>query len=144
MKKSVCSGLLLGVFAISGCSGSSSSGSTVNLNGTWKINPHSLSKSISFDSFRVTFSHTDNTVKATSAQSSAPAGTISCSSGIVTLTGTVAGNRFNGQLNTNASTTTFSVSGTSSAMAGTFNTHIHSGPCKRAGIITGNLTMAKI
>ena len=144
MKKVALGFLLLGVIAISGCSGSSSSGSSVNLTGVWTINPHSLSRSISFNSFRVTLQQSGSMIAATSVQANPSPGTTACSNGSGTISGTVSGSVFNGQLITNASTTTFSVSGTSSSMSGTFSTNIHSGPCKGAGIVTGNLTMARI
>jgi len=128
-----------------GCGGgSTSSGTSLNLNGTWLINPHSTSQSISFNSFRAVLQQSGNTVTSQIVDSSNPPGTVACSTGVATITGTVAGNTFNGQLTTSASTTTFSVSGNSTSLSGTFSTHFHSGPCAYAGIVTGTITVAKV
>ena len=128
-----------------GCGGgSTSSGTSLNLNGTWLLNPHSTSQSISFNSFRAVLQQSGNTVTSQSVKGSAPPGTVACSSGLATISGTVAGNTFNGQLTTSASTTTFSVSGNSASLSGTFSTHFHSGPCASAGIVTGTVTVAKV
>ena len=136
--------LTLSIFLVSCGGGSSSSGTSLNLSGTWMLNPHSTSHSISFNSFQAVLQQSGNTVTSQSVDRSAPPGTISCSTGLATITGTVAGSTFNGQLKTNASTTTFSVSGTSSSLYGTFSTHFISGPCAYAGIVTGNVTLAKL
>ena len=128
-----------------GCGGgSTSSGSSLNLNGTWLLSPHSTSQSISFNSFRTVLQQSGNTVTSQSVERSAPPGTVACSTGLATITGTVAGNTMNGQLTTTASTTTFSVSGNSNSLSGTFSTHFHSGPCASAGIVTGTVTLAKV
>ena len=128
-----------------GCGGgSTSSGTSLNLNGTWLLSPHSTSQLISFNSFRAVLQQSGNTVTSQSVERSAPPGTVACSTGLATITGTVAGNTMNGQLTTTASTTTFSVSGNSNSLSGTFSTHFHSGPCAAAGIVTGTVTLAKV
>ena len=136
---------VLTVASLTGCGGgSSSSGTSLNLTGRWVLNPHSTSVSISFNSFHTTLQQTGNTVTSANVTRSAPPGTVACSSGAVSISGTVAGNIFNGTLTTTASTTTFSVSGASSSLAGTFQTHFHSGPCAYAGIVIGTVTLAKV
>ncbi len=150
MKKlfAVTSILTLSIFLVSCGGGSSSSGTSLNLSGTWMLNPHYSTHSfllvLTQISIHAVLQQSGNTVTSQSVDRSAPPGTISCSTGLATITGTVAGSTFNGQLKTNASTTTFSVSGTSSSLYGTFSTHFISGPCAYAGIVTGNVTLAKL
>jgi ABC-type glycerol-3-phosphate transport system substrate-binding protein len=74
--------LVLGtaVIMLSGCSGSSSSGSTLDMNGTWMIYPTSTSTSIAFESFRATLQQSGASVNSTIA--SGPC------AGAGTLTGT--------------------------------------------------------
>ncbi|HIE83029.1 MAG TPA: hypothetical protein EYQ00_03910 [Dehalococcoidia bacterium] len=144
MRKIVAAIAICSVALLGGCGGgSSSSGTSLNLSGTWMLHPHSTSTSIAFNSFRAVLQQSGNTVTSTSVTRSAPPGTIACSSGAVSISGTVAGNTFNGILTTTASTTSFSVSGTSSALSGTFQTRFHSGPCAYAGFVTGTVTLAK-
>ena len=127
-----------------GCSGSSSSGSTLDMNGTWMIYPTSTSTSIAFESFRATLQQSGASVNSTSVTRSPPSGTVDCSSGSLTMSGAVSGTIFNGILRNSHWTATFAMSGTSSSLTGNFTMTIASGPCAGAGTVTGTATMAKV
>jgi hypothetical protein len=132
------------LFGLIACSGSSDSGATLDMNGTWIIYPSSTNTSVVFNNFRATLQQSGANVIATSVTRSAPPGTVACSSGQLTLSGAASGNKFNGILKTNSYQASFALSGTSSSMSGTFTMTISSGPCAGAGIVTGTATMAKI
>jgi hypothetical protein len=132
------------VIMLSGCSGSSSSGSTLDMNGTWMIYPTSTSTSIAFESFRATLQQSGASVNSTSVTRSPPSGTVDCSSGSLTMSGAVSGAIFNGILRNSHWTATFAMSGTSSSLTGNFTMTIASGPCAGAGTVTGTATMAKV
>jgi len=132
--------LLLGMV---GCSGSSSSGSSLNVTGTWMIYPHSTSTAVVFNNFQAVLQQSGSSVNSTSVVRNAPPGTVACSTGPITVTGSVAGTTFNGILRSNNYQASFSVSGSSSSMSGTFTINISSGPCAYAGTVVGSLTMTK-
>ena len=132
------------LFGLIACGGSSDSGATLNMNGTWMIYPSSTSTAVVFNNFRVTLQQSGASVISTSVTRSTPPGTVACSSGQMTLSGAVSGNKFNGILQTNSYQASFALSGTSSSMSGTFTMTISKGPCAGAGTVTGTATMAKI
>ena len=141
MRFLIASGIALGLL---GCSGSSSSGSSLDMNGTWTIYPTSTSTSIAFENFRATLQQSGANVNSTNVTRNPPPGTVDCSSGPLTLSGAVSGNTFNGILRNANWTSTFAMSGTSSSLNGTFSMTITSGPCAGAGTVTGTAVMAKV
>jgi len=137
----IASGIALGLL---GCSGSSDSGSSLDMNGTWVIYPHSTSTAVVFNNFRATLTQSGSSVSSTEVEAVSPPGAYPCASGPITITGSVAGNTFNGILRRNTYQASFSVSGTSSSLSGTFTINFTSGPCAGAGTVVGNITMTKV
>ena len=137
----IASGITLGLL---GCSGSSDSGSSLDMNGTWVIYPHSTSTAVVFNNFRATLTQSGSSVSSTEVVAVSPPGAYPCASGPITITGSVAGNTFNGIMRRNTYQASFSVSGTSSSLSGTFTINYTSGPCASAGTVVGNATMTKV
>ena len=137
----IASGIGLGLL---GCSGSSDSGSSLDMNGTWVIYPHSTSTAVVFNNFRATLTQSGSSVSSTEVVAVSPPGAYPCASGPITITGSVAGNTFNGIMRRNTYQASFSVSGTSSSLSGTFTINYTSGPCAGAGTVVGNATMTKV
>ena len=137
----IASGIALGLL---GCSGSSDSGSSLDMNGTWVIYPHSTSTAVVFNNFRATLTQSGSSVSSTEVEAVSPPGAYPCASGPITITGSVAGNTFNGILRRNTYQASFSVSGSSSSLSGTFTINYTSGPCASAGTVVGNATMTRV
>ena len=134
----------LSIFLFS-CGGGTSSGTSLDLNGIWRVNQHFTSASVTASPFTGTLKQTGNTVVSTGLVEVDPSpGTVSCSTDAPVVQGTTANNTFNGIFTTSTYTSTFSVSGTSTALSGTFSVNFHSGPCASAGLLSGTVTMAKL
>ncbi len=134
--------LALSIFLVS-CGGSSSSGTSLNLTGTWRLYPHITSSVIVVVPSTVVVQQSGNKVVSTSFIQDSSPGTVPCSTDMPSLSGTTSGNTLNGIITASVSNTTFSVSGNSSSLSGTFQTNYHSGICSSAGIVTGTVTLTK-
>ncbi len=144
-----CIGLVLtvclSVLIFSSCGGGgTSSGTSLNLTGTWRLYPHITSSIIVVVPSTVVVQQSGNAVVSTSFVEDSNPGTVLCSTDMPLLSGTTSGNTLNGIITTSVSNTTFSVSGNSSSLSGTFQINYHSGICSSAGVIIGTVTLTKI
>ena len=136
--------LALSIFLVS-CGGSSSSGTSLNLTGTYRVVPLVTGSPVLYVPLTAVLQQSGNKVVSTSfIENSLPPGSVLCSPGKYSISGTTSGNTLNGIITTSVSNTTFSVSGNSSSLSGTFQINYHSGICSSAGVIIGTVTLTKI
>ena len=131
----------------------SGGGSALSLNGTWFVNPDVRPKNErNPQSYFATLTQTGNAVRSTRIAYAPEQPNSSCDKVVeATLTGTTAGNTFNGSITgyATSSTTssdvyslaTFSVTGTSNSLAGSYRVTYYSGAC--FGARTGTVTMRR-
>jgi len=149
MKKlvSVITILTLSIFLVSCGGGSSSSGTSLDLTGLWRLYPQVTDSTVQYVPINVLLQQSGNKVVSTRFIEELPAGAVPCSppaSPIVSsLTGTASGNTLNGTVTASAWNATFSVSGDSSLLTGTFQIHYHSGICSSVGTDIGRITFSK-
>ena len=131
---------------LSGCSGSTSSGTSLNLTGLWRIQPTVTSSTVTYVPINATFRQSGKTVDSTRFLEEFPAGVVPCSPPappmVPFLSGTVLGNTFSGTVTAPNWTATFSVSGDSTLLTGSFSIEYHSGICSPR-IDVGRLTLSK-
>ena len=130
----------------------SGGGSALSLNGTWFVNPDVRPKNDREpQSYFATLTQTGNSVASTRIVYDPGTTTRSCDKDVVAkLSGTVAGNTFTGSIKgtigegeaaADYSLATFTVTGTSNSMAGSYRITYYSGPC--FGARTGTVTMRR-
>ncbi len=125
-----------------GCGGgSSSTGVALNLDGIWRLYPQGVASKLFYLPATAVLKQTGNKVVSTSFTQDA--GIYACSPGTPSLAGTVSGNTVTGTVTASNWTATFSVSGNSSSLSGTFEMNHHSGYCSYAGTETGTITLSK-
>jgi hypothetical protein len=155
------------VVGLAGCDNgnndsTSGGGSALSLNGTWFVNPDVRPKNErNPQSYFATLTQTGNAVSSTAIAYAPEQPNSSCDKGIKSslLTGTVAGNTFTGSIKTFAdvpvdpdapegdattvdySLATFTVTGTSNSLAGSYRITYYSGAC--FGARTGTVTMRR-
>ena len=125
-----------------GSSSSSSSGAVLNLDGTWRLYPQVVAPKVLYLPATVVLKQTGDKVVSTSFTQDA--GIYACSPGSPLLAGTVSGNTVTGTVTASNWTATFSVSGNSSSLSGTFEMNHHSGDCSYAGTENGTITFSKL
>lgn len=138
------SAVILALFA---CGGGSSGGGSgdLNLSGTWRIFPNVSTPGVTVQPINVTFNQNGPNVTSSSFQSDpTPPNLVDCgdNDNLTTVTGAVSGNTFNGVVNSNVSTTSFSLTGTNTSLSGNFTLNVFSGVC--AGTYQGTLTMTRV
>lgn len=158
--------LVISAVGLAGCdngkeNSTSGGGSALGLNGTWFFNPDVRPKNErNPQPFFATLTQTGNTVTSTRIVYEPEQPNSSCDKGVTaTLTGTVAGNTFTGSIKGRAeelsdpedpesetktvdySLATFTVTGTSSSMAGSYRVTYYSGAC--FGARTGTVTLRR-
>ena len=131
---------------LSGCSGSTNSGTSLNLTGLWRIQPTVTSSTVTYVPINATFRQSGKRVESTRFLEEFPAGVVPCSPPappmVPSLSGTVLGNTFNGTVTAPNWTATLSVSGDSTLLTGSFSIEYHSGICSPR-IDVGRVTLSK-
>ena len=131
---------------LSGCSGSTNSGTSLNLTGLWRIQPVVTSSTVTYVPINATFRQSGKRVDSTRFLEEFPAGVVPCSPPappmVPSLSGTVLGNTFNGTVTAPNWTATLSVSGDSTLLTGSFSIEYHSGICSPR-IDVGRVTLMK-
>jgi hypothetical protein len=131
---------------LSGCSGSTNSGTSLNLTGLWRIQPVVTSSTVIYVPINATFRQSGKRVDSTRFLEEFPAGVVPCSPPappmVPSLSGTVLGNTFNGTVTAPNWTATLSVSGDSTLLTGSFSIEYHSGICSPR-IDVGRVTLSK-
>ena len=131
---------------LSGCSSSTSSGTSLDLTGLWRIQPVVTSSTVTYVPINATFRQSGKIVDSTRFVEEFPAGVVPCSPPappmVPFLSGTVLGNTFSGTVTAPNWTATFSVSGDSTLLTGSFSIEYHSGICSPR-IDVGRLTLSK-
>ena len=131
---------------LSGCSGSTNSGTSLNLTGLWRIQPVVTSSTVIHVPINATFRQSGKRVESTRFLEEFPAGVVPCSPPappmVPSLSGTVLGNTFNGTVTAPNWTATLSVSGDSTLLTGSFSIEYHSGICSPR-IDVGRVTLSK-
>ena len=131
---------------LSGCSGSTNSGTSLNLTGLWRIQPVVTSSTVIYVPINATFRQSGKRVESTRFLEEFPAGVVPCSPPappmVPSLSGTVLGNTFNGTVTAPNWTATLSVSGDSTLLTGSFSIEYHSGICSPR-IDVGRVTFSK-
>jgi hypothetical protein len=139
--------LTLSILLVACGGGSSSSGTSLSLTGLWRLNVESTDSVLVYVPASVLLQQSGNKVVSTRFISDLSPGNVPCSVPappiVPALTGTASGNTLSGTVTTSASITTFSVSGDSSLLTGTFQTNYHSGVCLFAGVVIGRITLSK-
>lgn len=140
--------LTLSIFLVACGGSSSSSGTSLSLTGLWRVNVESHDSTLVYVPGSTLLQQSGNKVVSTRfIQDSFPTGIVPCSTPappiVPALNGTVSGNTLSGTVAASASNTTFSVSGDSQLLTGTFQTTYHSGVCLYAGVVSGRITLSK-
>ena len=135
----------LSIFLVSCGGGSSSSGVSLNLTGTYRVVPLVTGSPVLYVPLTAVLQQSGNKVVSTSfIENSLPPGSVLCSPGKYSISGTTSGNTLSGTATASAWDATFSVSGNSSSLSGTFTINYHSGICSYVGTETGTVTFTKI
>ena len=121
------------LFLLFGCSGSTSSGTSLDLTGLWRIQPSVPSSTVVYVPINATLRQSGKRVDSTRFLEEFPAGVVRCSPPappmVPSLSGTLQGNTLSGTVTAPNWVATFSVSGDSTLLTGSFTIDYHSGIC---------------
>ena len=134
------------LFLLFGCSGSTSSGTSLDLTGLWRIQPSVPSSTVVYVPISATLRQSGKKVDSTRFIEEFPAGVVPCSPPappmVPYLSGTVLGNTLSGTVTAPNWVATFSLSGDSSLLTGSYTVNYHSGICSPR-TDTGRVTAMK-
>ncbi len=138
--------LTLSIFLVSCGGGSSSSGTSLDLTGLWRIQAVVASSTVLYVPINATLRQSGKRVDSTRFLEEFPAGVVPCSPPappmIPSLSGTAVGNTLSGTVTAPNWIATFSVSGDSTLLTGSFTIEYHSGICSPR-IDVGRVTFSK-
>ncbi len=138
--------LTLTIFLVSCGGGSSSSGTSLDLTGLWRIQAVVASSTVLYVPINATLRQSGKRVDSTRFLEEFPAGVVPCSPPappmVPSLSGTAVGNTLSGTVTAPNWIATFSVSGDSTLLTGSFTIEYHSGICSPR-IDVGRVTFSK-
>ena len=138
--------LTLTIFLVSCGGGSSSSGTSLDLTGLWRIQAVVASSTVLYVPINATLRQSGKRVDSTRFLEEFPAGVVPCSPPappmVPSLSGTAVGNTLSGTITAPNWIATFSVSGDSTLLTGSFTIEYHSGICSPR-IDVGRVTFSK-
>ena len=138
--------LTLTIFLVSCGGGSSSSGTSLDLTGLWRIQAIVPSSTVLYVPINATLRQSGKRVDSTRFLEEFPAGVVPCSPPappmVPSLSGTAVGNTLSGTITAPNWIATFSVSGDSTLLTGSFTIEYHSGICSPR-IDVGRVTLSK-
>jgi hypothetical protein len=138
--------LTLSSFLVACGGGSTSSGTSLDLTGLWRIQPVVTSSTVLYVPINAILRQSGKRVDSTRFLEEFPAGVVPCSPPappmVPSLSGTAVGNTLSGTVTAPNWIATFSVSGDSTLLTGSFTVEFHSGICSPR-IDVGRVTFSK-